>query len=235
MAYKSPDCRDDLVYDHLPHADAAKPPKTLDLSHFARPPRNQGHRGTCAAIAGAAIREIHYYKTHGAPCEQLSPEFIYHHRQTSPAPGMFGRDVFRVLTAHGVCSEDDHPYEAASPPSRKAVRHARRYKIATYARIYSLDALKQALYNVGPCFISLPKYSSGSKFWRAKSRRKLRDSAQTGHAVVVLGYTRKGFIIQNSWGEDWNEDGTTILPYKDYGVVWEAWVPLAHAPRAKCI
>ncbi|MES2881840.1 MAG: C1 family peptidase [Bacteroidota bacterium] len=36
------------------------------------------------------------------------------------------------------------------------------------------------------------------------------------HAIAIVGYTKDGFIIQNSWGEDWGAGGFALLPYEDW-------------------
>jgi C1A family cysteine protease len=45
-----------------------------------------------------------------------------------------------------------------------------------------------------------------------------------GHAVLVVGYRDDNFIVQNSWGSDWGEDGFAYLPndYVDHFAV-AAW------------
>ncbi len=43
-----------------------------------------------------------------------------------------------------------------------------------------------------------------------------KDRADGGHAVAIVGYTREGFIIQNSWGEKWGNKGFALLPYEDW-------------------
>ena len=43
-----------------------------------------------------------------------------------------------------------------------------------------------------------------------------RDRADGGHAIAIVGYTRDGFIIQNSWGEGWGYKGFALLPYEDW-------------------
>lgn len=43
-----------------------------------------------------------------------------------------------------------------------------------------------------------------------------KGRADGGHAVAVVGYTRDGFVIQNSWGESWGNGGFALLPYEDW-------------------
>lgn len=52
-----------------------------------------------------------------------------------------------------------------------------------------------------------------------------------GHAFAMVGYTRDGFIIQNSWGTEWGFNGFALLTYED----WiengnDAWVAALGAP-----
>ena len=37
-----------------------------------------------------------------------------------------------------------------------------------------------------------------------------------GHAFAIVGYTEKGFIIQNSWGPEWGRGGFGVLTYTDW-------------------
>ncbi len=43
-----------------------------------------------------------------------------------------------------------------------------------------------------------------------------KDSADDVHAIAIVGYTKDGFIIQNSWGETWGENGFALLTYEDW-------------------
>lgn len=60
-------------------------------------------------------------------------------------------------------------------------------------------------------------YVSDEKEWTLKlpiiTRRK---RATDGHAIAIVGYTREGFIIQNSWGAAWGYHGFAVLPYEDW-------------------
>ena len=39
-----------------------------------------------------------------------------------------------------------------------------------------------------------------------------------GHAIVIVGWNTKGWIIQNSWGESFGDKGRFVLPY-GYGLL----------------
>jgi hypothetical protein len=43
-----------------------------------------------------------------------------------------------------------------------------------------------------------------------------KEGADGGHAIAIVGYTRDGFIIQNSWGKHWGFNGLALLPYEDW-------------------
>ncbi|HJV49634.1 MAG TPA: C1 family peptidase [Geothrix sp.] len=49
-------------------------------------------------------------------------------------------------------------------------------------------------------------------------KRIAYPNAQTsdGHAFAILGYTSEGFVIQNSWGDDWGSHGLALLGYEDW-------------------
>jgi len=42
------------------------------------------------------------------------------------------------------------------------------------------------------------------------------DPDDGGHAFAIVGYTRDGFIVHNSWGEEWGAGGFAVLPYEDW-------------------
>lgn len=46
-----------------------------------------------------------------------------------------------------------------------------------------------------------------------------------GHAFAIVGYTARGFIIQNSWGTGWGSDGLAELTYDDWlAHGYDCWV-----------
>jgi hypothetical protein len=43
-----------------------------------------------------------------------------------------------------------------------------------------------------------------------------RGATDLGHAFAIVGYTPKGFVVQNSWGAQWGLGGFAVLPYSDW-------------------
>lgn len=224
-ALMSPDDPDDYIYERTAHgADGyytTEMPAEYDLRQHARPARDQGERSTCAAFAAACIKEIQENRDCGLDCN-MSPEFIYYHRENKPGSGMFGRNVFQILREIGSVPESAYPYRCddnASPPGADIYALAAKYRISNFARVTTVNGLKRALLEIGPCYMQLPLYLTRPEFWRAGV-----GEPESGHAIAVVGYTEDGFILENSWGPEWNGDGCVIFPYDEWGVQWECWV-----------
>ena len=200
--------------------DVVSLPEVLDLRPYLPLPRNQGSRGTCAAFSSSAIKEYQEFKDYGF-AGNMSPEYIYYFRENKPDEGMYGRDVMKILTQYGACTEALLPYhdkDVETIPD-ELIEKGRKHVIKNYAQVTTLEGLKQALYDNGPCYISFPVYENRPEVWRAK----VGEISRGGHAMVVVGYNTKGFIIRNSWGSGWNGNGYVIYPYEEFGVHWEIW------------
>ena len=90
--------------------------------------------------------------------------------------------------------------------------------IKSYARIYTINNLKISLFKNGPCLIAFPVYNYGDNFWIANN-----DTLIGGHAVILVGYNKDGFIVRNSWGQNWGDKGYSIYKFQDWGSHWEIW------------
>src|SRR5207244_13519797 len=58
------------------------------------------------------------------------------------------------------------------------------------------------------------RVAGGKKIWMIPRVPAQPDAG--GHAFVIVGYTRDGFIVQNSWGTTWGTRGLAILTYEDW-------------------
>lgn len=92
-------------------------------------------------------------------------------------------------------------------------------KIRRYAKVGSVEQLKNALASNGPCLGALPVWNSTDEFWIQMNS----DYFHGGHAISLVGYDEKGFIIRNSWGTTFGENGYCRIKYSDFPIFYEVW------------
>jgi hypothetical protein len=91
--------------------------------------------------------------------------------------------------------------------------------IGHYGRVNNMVDMRYALIMNGPCLGALPVYSDDCDFWNKKAGQSLMGY----HAISIVGYDNDGFIIRNSWGNDFCRNGYTTIPYEDFTKIIEAW------------
>lgn len=214
-----PDERDYQAVDHLSTAETV--PKEYSLVKNLPSIRNQEGYGTCTAQSIACCKEFHEWKDVGYK-DHFSPMFVYNLRPNYPQMGMFVRDALNVVRNTGICPEKNYPYVVSTDPKTvtdEMKNIASNYKITSYFRINTIDELKLALYQYGPCMIVFNTYNHSSYFWRKSTDDKFLGY----HAVAVVGWTKDSFIIRNSWGMTWGFLGYTYYDFTEWGKHVELW------------
>ena len=202
-------------------------PEILDYRKDLQPVRYQGAQGTCYAQSAACLKEWQEYKDYGFK-GQFSPQFFYNNRKNindendKNDSGMYSRDVMKLLTTIGICTEYTYPYgkiEDKKDIPEKVYEEAKSHIIKAYAKVTDLEKTKRSLCENGPCFIIFPVYNYTPEFWK-----NLEKKDKVGlHAVVLVGYNKEGFIVRNSWGIKWGKNGYGIYKYEDWGCHNEIW------------
>lgn len=217
----SPDDPRDFQADIIFPADLSLP-KTHDPRKDLLDVRNQRVQGSCVAQSSACLKEIQEKKNIGFE-EYMSPQFIYNNRINQNEDGMYSRDSMKILYKKGIVPEQEYPYGKIEKPeniSAEIYGKALNYKISGYAFVNTVETCKAAIYRSGACIITVPVYHSGRNMWRPIN---VGDNVQGLHAMAMIGWNESGFIIRNSWGEDWATGGYTIFPYSDWGMHSEIW------------
>lgn len=150
---------------------------------------DQGSSPICAAISLAEI--LNWRKSIRAikrPAK-ISPYDIYDLREDKDQDGMVLRDAIKSIKNVGVDGE----------------------KINSYARIIDPVSAKVALMLNGPLVIGLYCYNYGNRFWQGQGQNL------GGHAVILTGWDKAGFVLQNSWGTGWGRSGVETFPFEDWG------------------
>lgn len=205
-------------------------PKILDYRKDLLDVRNQGDQGTCYAQSVACMKEWQEFKDQGLN-KYLSPQFFYNNRSNlydkndDNDEGMFGRDVMKLLKTIGICEEEEYPYgliEEREQIKESSFILAQKNIIKAYAQVEDLNSLKESLYKNGPCLIAFPVYNNTTEMWLENNG----DNFMGGHAMCVVGYLEDCFIIRNSWGKYWGDNGYCYYKFKDWGSHWECWTTL---------
>lgn len=196
--------------------------------------KNQGRQGACLAFAFSAIAE-YALKTQYKKTIDFSEAFLYYETRksagcTSEDAGSSLSDASNVLLCEGICLESFMPYDEydyTTPPSSLAFNNAQNYKVeGIYLIKNDLDALRTALSNGYPVVISTVIFSS---FGSGKNgvipmpqKREIQNYRHSGrahgfHSMVIVGYddAKQCFIVRNSWGNSFGENGYCYMPY-DY-------------------
>lgn len=130
---------------------------------------------------------------------------IYKAKKSMFGEGMTYQDAFDFLKTKGVKTDSGI------------------VKIKEAGFIPSHILLKSAILANGPCFGALPVYDSSSQtFWK-----KTKISPEGWHSITIVGWTEKGYIIRNSWGTSFGDNGYVILPYDDVSSFKEIWTILS--------
>jgi hypothetical protein len=198
--------------------DVKRIPSSLDWRSHLQRVRNQGRQGTSLAFVGTCILE--WYSRKILKQEIIaSPQFLYNTRPDKMQTLMSGRDLMETLKNNGCCREDLYVYGSRTTPTPEIMEDALRLKIDGYALIRTMETLKRALLVNGPCLICFPVFNHTTKLWKQRKEQEKLGC----HAMAVVGYNSKGFIVRNSWGEHWDTDGYCIYPYEDWGCHDEIW------------
>lgn len=194
-----------------------KYPEEFTLKNLPRV-KNQENVNSCSAHATSSILE--YYNN-----TMLSTNFIYGLKPDTDNSGMRLIDACKIVSKLGDTLESDCPGNDEFPKceilaevachSIEVMNKAKKFKIDSYYLCKNDNDIKYALMNFGPCL--------GSIYWRdnyalTPNKVIIFDKRYSGgyHAVMIYGWNEIGWLVQNSWGDEWGDKGRFILPYS-YG------------------
>lgn len=116
----------------------------------------------------------------------------------------------------GLALESDYPYTARNGSCRNPLP-ATADKLKSWAyvgaagRKPTVDEMKAALVQYGVLFVTV---SAGGSDWDGRSTMTQCGNRSTNHMVNIVGWTRDGkWIVKNSWGTDWGDNGFAYAPY----------------------
>lgn len=177
-------------------------PKQYSHKFFLPPVINQGNDPICVPCSLSANINWKMNLKEGVPVDNKVKLYDIFKSRTTEGEGMTFKEAFAYLLFKGVKTKNGI------------------FKINSYARVGNNEQLKFAIVANGPCVAVLPVYNADSadEFWNERYGKLLGY-----HAVAVVGYNEDGFIIRNSWGENYGSDGYTLIKEKDANKFQEVW------------
>ena len=203
-------------------------PAAVDLRPECPPVYDQGQLGSCTGngIAGAVEFD---QKKQGATEYTPSRLFIYYNERViegtvSQDAGAQIRDGIKVVVKLGAPPESEWPYdtaEFAQKPPVQAYTDAKKDVVSSYARVaQDLTQMRGCLAAGFPFVFGFTVYDSFESQEVAQTgvvpMPSPGESVLGGHCVVAVGYddSQRHFIIRNSWGTGWGQQGYCFMPYE---------------------
>ncbi len=219
-------------------------PQRVDLRKWCSPIEDQDRLGSCTAQAGTGLLEYFFYKKEGRfiDASRLFLYKVTRNLMGQIGDGgAFLRDTIKAMVLFGVPPEKYYPYNIVffdDEPSAYCYAFAQNYKSIKYYRLDPPGTPRETLQSriwtelaaERPVMFGFTVYSSiGQANQTGKIPFPVRtEKVEGGHAVVAVGYDDKmviknevdgsettgAFLIRNSWGTSWGEQGYGWLPYE---------------------
>lgn len=122
----------------------------------------------------------------------------------------------------GVCSNKDWPYKENNPEylTVKRAIAARENTLGAYYRLRpEITDYHAAINEVGAIYVSARIHQGWIDFIKVGNKLSEINPGGApigGHAFAIVGYTDRGFIVQNSWSASWGTKGFALWLYKDW-------------------
>lgn len=224
------DVRDKLFQSTLKDiVDPSALPRKVDMKVGWGSIFDQGDLGSCVSntVAGC-IRFVR--KRDGLSVYDPSRLYNYYYGRlledfpVTEDTGMYIRSGYKAVAHHSICSERNWPYivrRFSTEPTSYAKSAASQHKRFQYMAIpHDLTLIKKCLADGYPVSFGFAIYTS---FMTATVARTgivptpdtSRERILGGHAMTIVGYDddTQRFIVANSWGSDWGDEGFCYFPY----------------------
>ncbi len=203
--------------------------------------RSQGNMGSCVGWAtGYALASFYFSAKNkwGKPensSQIMSPAFVYHDVRTcnSCNCGSYIPYALDLLTKKGVVPWKDMPYsdQSCQRPDQRLYSIAAGYKMDGWNRLIdkvNFREFKEHLSNDVPVVIGSLLGENFSSYGYKKTGDPFKCtqlSANTGHAMLVVGYddNKQAFKIMNSWGSNWGVNGYIWVDYDCFKLMMSSY------------
>ena len=213
----------------------------LHFRLWTSPVKNQNSKQTCVSYALSTMKEIQdYYDT--MTKVNYSTSYIYLLRQNAQTTGdgMYidvALDNMRVrgnvpyeMMPDNLDIDEGKAIAKKAYTDERLLAEGRKHCIANYAKVETVEDIKHSLYiNRSPVPIGIMVYKSFLDVSANGIVPKVNQETEKyygGHCILIVGWTRIGrknyWVVQNSWGTDWGDNGYCYIPF-DYNAIVEMY------------
>ena len=214
----------------LPPALDVEPREAVDLRKYCTPVGDQGQTSRCAAFAWTHATEL-VDNILGRPSAPLS--CTYTMLEFQKMQGDFRDPVYAykggdgtiggvrpgtVLIEQGTCHKRYWPDDQKRPVAGETVlaKDAPQHRLQAKLVEVAIDDLKKVLSAGCPVQVSMNTGTNFSNLGRDGMFVSAEEpSGEHGcHAMLIVGYRGNFYIVKNSWGTDWGDQGYCYIPHK---------------------
>ncbi|MEN2495983.1 MAG: hypothetical protein MHMPM18_000555 [Marteilia pararefringens] len=183
--------------------------------------KDQGHCGSCWAFATTSAAEVYLANENSKFAESdkhLSPQYLIDCDESNQGceGGMIDR-ALEFIDIQGYIYESDYPYKQKDQKCAKIAFDTHKFKgnveIVNYFKSSEDELIK--MLQIGPVVVGISVgtplyYYSEGTLHNCGTESVIEN---VNHAVLLVGYgtdseTKQPYwLIQNSWGENWGENG----------------------------
>ena len=181
------------------------------------PVKDQASCGSCWAFSATGSLEGGNFVANGKLISLSEQQLVDCDPKSNGCGGGLMTNAFEYVMKKGLCTEEDYPYHAKDEDC-KDDKCTAAIHITGYEEVPAYDgaALKAAV-SKAPVSVAVEADSAVFQMYTGGVVDSTACGTSLNHGVLAVGYTDEYWIVKNSWGPSWGDEGYIKIAYKATG------------------